>query len=108
MKSYPQQHWAALAGKAVCEELEQLQGQRGNATWDELSKLRLQCPDCLEKTQKRDLGRVALRLEEVDYTRMLNDRGITQEAWADLKRDLDRLTRDLDRLTRDLDRQPYL
>lgn len=73
LKSYPQRKRAALAGKAICEILENLLGQHGNATWDEIGKLRLEYPDGSEKIQKRDLARVALRLEGVDYTRMLND-----------------------------------
>ncbi len=100
LKSYPHQKLESLVGRDVCDELEALLVSRGEKTRDELETLRLQYPDYAQTIQKRDLGRIALRLEERDYTRMLNERVISQEAYTDLMRDLDRRARLLDRQPR--------
>lgn len=90
-----------LFGEAVSRELVALLERRYEATWDALSALRLQFPDYAKTVQTRHLGRVALRLEEADYQRMLANNVISQEVF-------DQLLRDLDRRARDLDRQPQL
>ncbi len=88
---------ATLFGEAVCQELVALLERRYEATWGALSALRLQFPAYAKIVQTRHLGRVALRLEEADYQRMLSNNVISQEIFEHLLRDLDRRARELDR-----------
>ncbi|NHN39806.1 cyclic nucleotide-binding domain-containing protein [Pseudomaricurvus alcaniphilus] len=100
LRSYPATRLAPLVGESICAELTDLLEWRSQATRDELDILRLQYPAYAHTVQKRDLGRIALRLEEVDYNRMLKERVLSQEAYTDLMRDLDRRARKLDRQPR--------
>ncbi len=95
--SYARERMPALLGDDASEQLvDQLQ-QRLEATRQALEALGQQYPDYARTLQKRYLARVALRLEEASYRRMLHDRVISQEVFNDLGRDLERRARILER-----------
>lgn len=97
----------ALLGEPAAAKLATHLSDRLTDTRQALEALGRQYPDYAETLQKRHLGRVALRLEEADYRRMLADQLISQEAFNHLGRDLDRRARRLDRQPRlDLGLEP--
>ncbi|MEH6822412.1 MAG: cation:proton antiporter [Motiliproteus sp.] len=104
---YNQDKIPALLGDTAAAELAIKLSNRLAATRQGLEALARQYPDYAETLQKRHLARVALRLEEADYRRMLADQVISQEAFNDLGRDLDRRARTLDQQPRlDLGLEP--
>ncbi len=105
--AYTQEKSAALLGKNATKNLEAILHQRHDDTWEALNALRLQFPEYARTVQKRHLGRLALRLEDTDYRRMLNEQVLSQDVFNQLERDLDRRTRRLDRQPKlDLRQEP--
>ncbi|MBY4675034.1 cation:proton antiporter [Marinobacterium arenosum] len=97
----------ALLSDSLAHQLDEMLDGRLGRTRQALDALRLQYPGYAETLQKRHLARVALRLEEANYRRMLNERMISQEVFNDLMRDLGKRSRTLDRQPRlDLGLQP--
>ena len=92
---------AALFDEPTAEELDGLLRWRFDRTWQSLDQLRTRYPEYAETVQKRHLGRVALRLEDRSYRRMLDDQVLSQELF-------NRLEHDLDKRARVLNRQPRL
>jgi CPA1 family monovalent cation:H+ antiporter len=92
---------AALFGESTARELDELLRWRFDRTWQSLDRLRTRYPEYAETVQKRHLGRVALRLEDHNYRRMLQDHVLSPELF-------NRLEHDLDKRARVLDRQPRL
>lgn len=86
-----------LFGENLAQQLEVLLTERLQATRQALDALRLQYPEYAETLQKRHLVRVALRLEEASYHRMLDENIISQEVFNDLGRELDKRSRIMDR-----------
>ncbi len=89
-----------LLGESTAAALTEQLEQRLHETRQALEALVQQYPEYAETLQKRHLARVALRLEEAGYRRMLDDRVISQEVFSDLIRDLDKRSHALDRRPR--------
>ena len=107
LMAYAREHTPRLLGEEVSQRLEAVLEQRYDDTWQALQALRLQFPDYARTVQRRHLGRVAVRLEDSDYRRMLAENVISQEVFGDLERNLDRRARELARQARlDLDLDP--
>ncbi|MCW8328989.1 cation:proton antiporter [Photobacterium sp. SDRW27] len=96
-----------LFGENLAKKLKPLLTTRLQATQQALDALRLQYPEYAETLQKRHLVRVALRLEEASYHRMLDENIISQEVFNDLGRELEKRNRIMDRQPRlDLGLEP--
>ncbi|MGF1759291.1 cation:proton antiporter [Photobacterium sagamiensis] len=105
--SYSREKIPSLFGESLAHELEQLLTDRLKITQQALEALHLQYPEYAETLQKRHLVRVALRLEEASYHRMLDENIISQEVFNDLVRELDKRNRTMDRQPRlDLGLEP--
>ena len=97
---YGREHTPRLLGESVSQRLDVLLKQRYEDTWQALQALRLQFPDYAKTVQRRHLGRVAVRLEDADYRRMLKENVISQDVFGDLERNLDQRARELARQAR--------
>lgn len=93
--TYTREQMPTLIGESIAGELAELLSKRFEDTWQALKALRLQFPEYARTVQKRHLGRVAVRLEDADYRRMLKEQVISQEVFNDLERDLDKRSRAL-------------
>ena len=98
---YNRETISTLFGEATAKTLEGLLTWRYDITWEALQGLRLHYPEYARTAQKRHLGRVALRLEDHSYRRMLKEHVLSEELF-------NRLERDLDKRAQALDRQPRL
>lgn len=98
LAAYARENSRLLLGEAVSKELGQLLDRRYELTWEALKALRLQFPEYARMVQASHLGRAALRLEEADYRRMLDEQVLSQDAFNHLVKDLDQRARELDRL----------
>ena len=105
--SYARDKMPVLLGEAAAGLLVSQLEQRLNATHQAVEALDQQYPEYAKTLQKLHLARVALRLEDASYRRMLNDRVISQEIFNGLVRDLDQRSQALDRRPRlDLGLEP--
>jgi len=97
----------ALFGEAVEEILAQILHKRLDAIRQGLTALKLQFPDYAAALQRRDLGRIAWRLEDARYDSMLEEATITREVHADLSTELATRRAQLDRRPRlDVELEP--
>ncbi|MDX1301249.1 cation:proton antiporter [Photobacterium sp.] len=104
---YSRETIPSLFGESTAHELEQLLTARLKTTQQALEALHLQYPEYAETLQKRHLVRVALRLEEASYRRMLDEDIISQEVFNELGREIDKRSRIMDRQPRlDLGLEP--
>lgn len=85
LASFPQESIAPVLGSAAAEEAQRALGLRRGAVDRALSALRLQYPDYAEALERRLLANAALRLEEKEYDRMLEDGLISPELHRDLQ-----------------------
>jgi len=78
----------SLFGEDAWRDVEQMLSHRLAATAKALGALRLQYPDYARALETRFLGRVALRIEDEDYRRMLDEAALSDEIFRDLERGL--------------------
>ena len=88
---------ASLVGKDTAARLEALLDERLTAIEQALDVLRLQYPDYARTLSARHLGRVGVRLEDADHSRMLGEAIISKEVYADLDRELQARAFELER-----------
>lgn len=79
----------SLIGDDAGKQLIKLVEDRFNAIEKELTVLKLQYPEYAGKLQERYLGRVAVRLEDLEYQGMLEDSIISKEVFNDLENELE-------------------
>jgi CPA1 family monovalent cation:H+ antiporter len=87
---------AGLLGGVAATRLEEILRARADATDQALDALKLQYPDYFDAVQRSHLGRVAVRLEDLDYRRMLSEQLISPEVYNNLVQDLDWRARDFE------------
>ncbi|MBT4425620.1 MAG: cyclic nucleotide-binding domain-containing protein, partial [Rhodospirillaceae bacterium] len=98
-----------LLGGAAAERLEEILRARAAATDQALDALKLQYPDYFDAVQRSHLGRVAVRLEDLDYRRMLAEQLISPEVYNNLVQELDWRARDFEAMPElDLGLQPEI
>jgi CPA1 family monovalent cation:H+ antiporter len=97
------QKLALVLGPRVAELLREVAGQRHDATTKALDALRLQYPSYADDLERRFLVRLALRLEDGEYSTMFEEGLIGQELYNDLLREVgERRSRSLRRPRLDL------
>jgi len=77
-----------VLGSRVAELLREIAGQRYDATTKALDALRLQYPSYADDLERRFLVRLALRLEDGEYSTMFKEGLIGQELYNDLLREV--------------------
>jgi len=98
-----------LLGAGAAARLEEILRARAGATDQALDALKLQYPDYFDAVQRCHLGRVAVRLEDSDYRRMLSEQLISPEVYTNLVQDLDLRARDFEAMPKlDLGLQPEI
>ena len=85
---YSREIIGSLLGEAAREDVERLLTARLGETEKVLGALNLQYPEYADALKTRLLGRVALRLEDADYRRMLDEAVVSREVFDDLESDL--------------------
>ena len=83
----------SLIGTEAAMSLSKALEARLEATDKALDALRLQYPEYFDSVQRYYLGRVATRLEDIEYRRMLSEQFISPEVYSDLIQDLDNRVR---------------
>ena len=76
---------APVFGAAIGNELGAVLERRLDATRQQLEALRLQYPEYAKTLQERLIERVALRLEDTNYSSLLDQAIINQEVYSDLE-----------------------
>ena len=76
---------APVFGAAIGNELGAVLERRLDATRQQLEALRLQYPEYAKTLQERLIERVALRLEDANYSSLLDQAIINQEVYSDLE-----------------------
>jgi len=100
---------AGLLGTGIAEHLEEILRARASKTDQALDALKLQYPDYFDAVQRCHLGRVAVRLEDSDYRRMLAEQLISPEVYTNLVQDLDLRARGFEAMPElDLGLQPEI
>ena len=89
-----------LLGDVTCQEVRSLLTARQQETETAQEALGLQYPDYAKSLKQRFLGRLALRLEEADYQRMLDESALSQEVFNDLLQSLQARSDQLERRPR--------
>ena len=79
----------SLLGTDAAGHLEDIVDQRTQNTDRALDALKLQYPEYFEAVQRYQIGRVAVRLEDLDYRRMLSEQLISPDVYANLIQELD-------------------
>jgi len=80
------------AAAALVDEL----AKRIGLTEAALDALKLQYPEYFDAIQRCHLGRIAVRLEDLSYRRMLSEQMISPEVFEDLQNELTRRTNELE------------
>lgn len=109
--AYGEQRMPSLLGEGAAAALQPLLQDRLQATRQAREALELQYPVYARTLQRRHLARIALRLEESHYKRMLDEQVISQEVLKELLRELAQRARAQDhepRLDLGLDSQRLL
>lgn len=78
-----------LIGSEAAMSLDRTLENRLEATDKALEALKLQYPEYFDSVQRYYLGRVAMRLEDLEYRRMFTEQFISPEVYNDLIQDLD-------------------
>jgi CPA1 family monovalent cation:H+ antiporter len=86
----------SLLGSEAAKRLEEIVRRRAGATDKALDALKLQYPEYSDAVQRCHLGRVAVRLEDLDYRRMLSEQFISPDVYNNLVGDLDIRARDFE------------
>ena len=86
----------SLLGAEAAKRLEEIIRQRAIATDTALDALKLQYPEYFDAVQRCHIGRVAVRLEDLDYRRMLSEQLISPDVYGNLIQDLDSRARDFE------------
>jgi CPA1 family monovalent cation:H+ antiporter len=86
----------SLLGAEAANRLEEIIRQRAIATDTALDALKLQYPEYFDAVQRCHIGRVAVRLEDLDYRRMLSEQLISPDVYGNLIQDLDSRARDFE------------
>ncbi len=79
----------SLLGADAAGRLEDIVSRRAEDTDRALDALKLQYPEYFEAVQRCHIGRVAVRLEDLDYRRMLSEQLISPDVYTNLVQDLD-------------------
>jgi CPA1 family monovalent cation:H+ antiporter len=96
LRAYAASQMAAIVGEAATETMKTELVERAALTDQAVEALRLQYPDYFEAVQRCHLGRVAARLEDQNYRRMLSEQIISQQIFDSLQVDLDRRSQELE------------
>jgi CPA1 family monovalent cation:H+ antiporter len=88
----------SVVGDAASLALKTLLDQRAELIDRGVEALRLQYPDYFAAVQSYHLGRVAARLEDLNYKRMLSEQVISQTIFDDLQNGLERRAKQLENL----------
>ena len=86
----------SLLGAEAAERLEEIVRRRAAVTDKALDALKLQYPEYSDAVQRCHIGRVAVRLEDLDYRRMLSEQLISPDVYNNLVGDLDIRARDFE------------
>jgi CPA1 family monovalent cation:H+ antiporter len=79
----------SLLGADAAGRLAEILGRRAEQTDRALDALKLQYPEYFEAVQRCHIGRVAVRLEDLDYRRMLSEQLISPDVYNHLTQELD-------------------
>ncbi len=96
LSAYAAANLGSVIGDTAVAQLEQVLATRQELTDRAVEALKLQYPDYYDAVQRCHLGRVATRLEDLNYRRMLSEQVISEAIFDTLQSELDRRASELD------------